>query len=103
MRKNSFGACSLSMARCWLPARERARQPEPRQHAGLEAGDGADPAAGKGEQVEGGRMADAGRAAQVGSERGLAAGSGRHEVEPQPPAGLAGAREALELPPTLSL
>ena len=25
MRKNSFGACSLSMARCWLPARERAR------------------------------------------------------------------------------
>ena len=22
MRKNSFGACSLSMARCWLSARE---------------------------------------------------------------------------------
>ena len=33
----------------WLSARQRSRQPEPGEHAGLKAGHGADPVAGQGE------------------------------------------------------
>src|ERR1043166_10005003 len=90
MRKSSFGACGLSVARCWLPAWEGAWEPEPRQHAVVEAGHGADPVAGQGEHVEAGRVADSGRDAQVDPERGLAVGSGRHEVEHAARAELAG-------------
>src|SRR5947209_1803003 len=45
------GVSDESAARCplWLSARERSREPEPRQYAGLEPGHAADPAAGKGE------------------------------------------------------
>src|SRR6516164_4655840 len=81
---------SLSLLQGWSPGRERSRQPEPRQHAGLEAGHAADPVAGQGEHVEAGRVADSGRAAQIGPERGLAVGSGRYEVEPAARAELAG-------------
>src|SRR5215469_10418329 len=76
---------------CWLSARERSRQPEPRQHAVVEAGHGAYPIAGKGEHVEAGRVADSGRDAQVCPERGVAVGSGRHEVESAARTELAGA------------
>src|SRR5205807_2311341 len=62
----------------WLPGRERSPQPEPWEHAVLEAGHGADPVAGEGEDVEANPMADAVRAAQVGSERRLAVGSRPH-------------------------
>jgi hypothetical protein len=46
------------------------------------AGDGADPVAGEGEDDEADPVADAGRGAQVGSERWLTVGSCRDEVEP---------------------
>jgi hypothetical protein len=63
-----------------LPARERSGQPEPRQHAVVEAGHGADLVAGQGEHAEAGRVADSGQGAQVGPERGLAVGARRDEV-----------------------
>src|SRR5260370_5285243 len=64
-----------------LSARERRRQPEPWEHAVIEAGDGADPVAGEGEDEEAGSVADAaGRGAQVRRERRLTIGSRRHEV-----------------------
>jgi MFS family permease len=66
----------------WLSARQRSRQPERWEHAGVEAGHGADPVAGEGEDEQAGSVADAGRGAQVGAERRLAVGSGRHEVDP---------------------
>src|ERR1700732_3753192 len=65
-----------------LSARERSREPEPWERAVLEAGHGADPVAGEGEDVEAGPVADAGRGAQVGSEGRLTVGSRRHQVEP---------------------
>ena len=61
---------------------ERPRQPEPREHAALEAGHGADPVAGEGEDQEAGPVADAVGCAQVGAERRLTVGPRRHEVEP---------------------
>ena len=60
-----------------VPARERARQPEPREHAVLEAGHGADPVAGEGEDEEADPVADAVGGAQVGAERRLAVGARR--------------------------
>ena len=42
-----------SASRSWLSARERSRQPEPWEHAVLEAGHGADPVAGEGEDDRG--------------------------------------------------
>src|SRR5215831_20934884 len=65
-----------------LSVRERSRQPEPWEHAVVEAGEGADPVAAEGENVEADPVADAAPGAQVGPERGLAVGSRRHEVEP---------------------
>src|SRR5436190_24360546 len=64
-----------------LPARERSGQPEPWEHAGVEARDGADPVAGEREDQEAGPMADPGRATQVRAERRLTVSSRRHEVE----------------------
>src|SRR6266542_3892050 len=64
-----------------LSARKRSRQPEPWEHAVVEAGHGADPVAGEGEDEQAGSVADAGRGAQVGSERWLAVRSCRHEGE----------------------
>src|SRR6266508_3342662 len=65
-----------------LSARKRSRQPEPWEHAVVEAGDGADPVAREGEDEEAGPVADAGRGAEVGPERRLTVGSRRYEVEP---------------------
>jgi hypothetical protein len=53
-----------------LSARERSRQPEPWEHAVVEAGDGADPVAGEGEEEKADTVADAGRAAQIGPNAG---------------------------------
>src|SRR4029453_17394458 len=44
-----------------LPPRKRLRYPEPRVHAVLEAGHGADPVAGEGQDEQAGSVADAGR------------------------------------------
>jgi len=41
--QSALGSC--------LPARERSRQAEPWEHAVVEAGEGADPVAGEGEDV----------------------------------------------------
>jgi hypothetical protein len=49
--------------RNWLLARERSRQPEPWEHGVLEAGHGADPVAGEGEDVQADPVAEAGRGA----------------------------------------
>jgi hypothetical protein len=65
-----------------LSAWERSRQPEPWEHAVVEAGEGADPVAGEGEDEQAGPMADAGGGAKVGPERRLAVGSRRHQVNP---------------------
>jgi hypothetical protein len=46
------------------------------------SGQGADPVAGEGEDVEAGAVADAGGRAQVGAERRLAVDWRGHEVEP---------------------
>ena len=43
-----------------LPARQRSRQPERREHAVVEAGHGADPVAGEGEDIHAGAVPDAG-------------------------------------------
>src|SRR5215831_1968822 len=75
----------------WLSARERSRQPEPWEHAVLEAGHGTNPVAGQGEDVQADPCAHAGREAQVGSERGLVVGAGPHEVESPPAVEDAGA------------
>src|SRR5206468_4437169 len=84
------------------PARERAREAEPRQHAGLEAGHAAYPVAGEGEHVEAGGVAGSVRAAHVCAERGLAVGSGRDDVEPAARAELAGAVAGHEFAPLVS-
>src|SRR5215831_11688007 len=81
-----------------LPARERSWQPEPGEHAVLEAGQGADPVAGESEHVEAGAVADAGGRAQVGAERRLAVGSRGHEVEPAPGVEQAGAEARHHVP-----
>jgi hypothetical protein len=65
-----------------LSARKRSRQPEPWEHAVLEARDGADPVAREGEDEEAGPVADACRGAEVRPERRLTVGSRRYEVEP---------------------
>src|SRR2546425_8957617 len=70
------------MERSRLSARERSRQPEPREHAVVEAGEGADAVAGEGEYEKAGSMADAGGGAKVSHERRLTIGSRRHEVNP---------------------
>src|SRR5262249_21370056 len=74
-----------------LPAGQRSRQPDPAEHAVVEAGQRADPVAGEGEDVQAGPVADAGRGTQVGPERRLAVGSRRDEVEPAARAEEAGA------------
>ena len=62
-------------------ARERSRQPEPWEHAVLEAGHGADPVAGEGEDEEADAVADAGRARagrpRTPADRWLASARGR--------------------------
>src|SRR6266508_3610103 len=58
-----------------LSARKRSRQPEPWEHAAVEAGEGADPVAGEGEDEQAGSMADAGGGAKVGPERRLTVGT----------------------------
>src|SRR6266508_50570 len=70
------------VAGCCLSARERSRQPEPWEHAVVEAGEGADPVAGEGEDEQAGPMADAAGGAKVGPERRLTVGSRRDEVNP---------------------
>jgi hypothetical protein len=55
---------------------------EPCEYTTFEAGHGADPIAGEGENVKAGPMADAGRRAQIGPQRRLTVGSRRHEIEP---------------------
>src|SRR6266576_2141344 len=85
------GCCAHPPRGSWLPAWERSRQPEPWEHAALEAGQGADTVAGEGEDVEAGPVADAVRGAQVGPERRLAVGPGGHQVEPAARAEQAGA------------
>src|SRR6266542_1909001 len=65
-----------------LSARERSRQPEPWEHALVEAGDRADPVAGEGEDVEAGPVADAaGGGPNVDPERRLAIRPRRHEIK----------------------
>jgi hypothetical protein len=59
-----------------LSVRKRLQQLEPSEHAALEAGHGADPVAAEGEDEEPNPVADAGGAAQIGSERRLTVGSG---------------------------
>src|SRR6266545_2020430 len=71
-----------SALRSCLSARERSRQPEPWEHAVVEAGEGADPVAGEGEDEQAGPVADVGGGAKVGFERRLTVGSRRHEVNP---------------------
>src|ERR1017187_9293481 len=75
----------------WLSAPKRSREGEPREHAVVEAGHGADPVAGEGEHVEAGPVADAGSGAQVSPERRLAVGSRRDKVESTARAEQAGA------------
>src|SRR5262249_15505772 len=61
--------------------RERLRQPEPWEHAVVEARHGADPIAREGEDEEAGPVADAaGGSAKVRPERRLTIRSRRHEV-----------------------
>ena len=59
----------------WLSDGERSRQPEPWEHAVVEAGEGADTVAGEGEDEQAGSMADVGGGAKVGPERRLTIGS----------------------------
>src|SRR5262249_50094116 len=56
-------------------------QPEPWEHARIEAGQGTDPFAGKGEDEEAGPVSEAAHGgAEVGPERRLTIRPGRHEV-----------------------
>src|SRR5215471_18543584 len=85
IRSRSFAAFTSAMQSALgscLSVWERSRQPEPWEHAVVEAGAGADPVAGEGEDDEADRMADAGGGAKVGPERRLAIGSRRDEVKP---------------------
>src|SRR5262245_45473372 len=50
-----------------ISVRERLRQPEPSEHAIVEAGHGADPSAGEGEDEEAGSVADAAGGGRVGT------------------------------------
>src|SRR5215208_101029 len=68
-------------ARRLLAARKRSRQPEPREHTGIEACEGADPVTGEREDEQAASMPDAGAAAKVGTEGRLTVGSSRHEVD----------------------
>src|SRR3982751_2450653 len=79
--------------------RQRAWQAEPGQDAVLEAGQGADPAAVEGEDVETDPVADAIGGAQVGAERRLAVGPRRNEVEPAARAEDGGAEAGHDLRP----
>src|SRR6266540_6588529 len=72
--QSALGSC--------LSARKRSRQPEPWEHAVVEAGEDADPVAGEGEDEQAGSMADAGGGAKIGPERRLTVGSRQHEVNP---------------------
>src|SRR5438270_2171374 len=80
-----------------LSARERSRQPEGWEDAVLEAGHGAYPVTGEGEDVEAHPVADATGRAQIGSERRLAVGSCRHEVKPPPRGEDVGAEASYEV------
>ena len=75
---------------------ERSRQPEPWEHAVVEASHGADPIAGESEDEEAGPMADACGGAKVGPERRLTIRPRRHEVVP-PAAHDAGAETGNDL------
>jgi hypothetical protein len=67
--------------RAELSVRERSGKPEPWEHGVVEAGHGANPVAGEGEDEQAGPVADAaGAGAKVGPERRLTIRPRRHEV-----------------------